>query len=342
MRTWMTSGQILDVIIEQVAIKGGILLTERDVYEILGKSLVKEWASIFNAPRDTLQGVRPEFVQDCINIIRASIGNLPDATPGHIVAIKTLKETIGKGYDPGPIIDALSELVDGKTGINGKDISIQIAAKCKIPIEVVTSVLSAIGVWQDRALDFSATKINWDGVLPLSKLFNEETIPYDPSQYFDQRFLDFLAVNIKKKGKIHWRNFERLVAEFFKRLGYAVTLGPGHADGGIDIRVWSDSSKTNEPPLIIIQCKRYKDTVSVEYIKALYFDVVDAGAKWGLIVTTSKIGPTGKRICEAQQWRLLAAENKDVNKWIRSMWRYSWNGQSKTVGVGQYLLPPII
>lgn len=342
MRAWMTSGQILDLIIEQVAIKAGVLLTERDVHEILSKSLVKEWAAIFNTSRDTARGVRPELVQDCINVIRASIGNLPDATPGHILAIRTLKENIDKGYDPTPIIDELSELVNAKTEISGKDISIQIAAKCKMPVEVVSSVLSAFGVWQDRTFDFNVTKINWDGVLPLSKLFKEEAIPGNPKQYFDQRFLDFLAVNVKKKDKVHWRNFERLIAEFFKRLGYVVTLGPGHSDGGVDIRLWSDSSKKNEPPLLIIQCKRYKDTVAVEYIKALYFDVVSTEAKWGLIVTTSKLGPAGKRICEAKQWPLSAAEAKDVNKWIRSMWRYSWNSKSKTVGVGQYLLPPII
>ncbi len=79
--------------------------------------------------------------------------------------------------------------------------------------------------------------------LALDKLFSGEHIPGDPTVYLDQRYIDFLAKNGEDFGRIHWRNFERLATEFFRRQGYEVDLGKGTKDGGVDVRVWTDREK---------------------------------------------------------------------------------------------------
>jgi hypothetical protein len=44
-------------------------------------------------------------------------------------------------------------------------------------------------------------------------------------------------------------------------------------DGGVDVRVWTDQDSKTGPPLMLIQCKRYKDVVGIETVKAFWSDV---------------------------------------------------------------------
>lgn len=82
---------------------------------------------------------------------------------------------------------------------------------------------------------------NWDGKIPLSDLFKSENLPNKEEMFIDQRFIDYLNVHQDESDKIHWRQFEGLVAEFFYRKGYKVTLGEGRNDGGIDIFAIKDN-----------------------------------------------------------------------------------------------------
>ena len=153
-----------------------------------------------------------------------------------------------------------------------------------------------------------------------------------------------MAVNGERLEEIRWRNFERLVAEFFKPKGYVVQLGPGTKDGGIDLRIWPSESEKKGPPLLLIQCKRLqsKGRVKVEYVKAFWTDVQSERAGGGLIATTASVARSGKRVREARKWPMKFAEAKAVQQWARSMWRYSGRQKRKTVGVGRYLLPPVV
>lgn len=94
---------------------------------------------------------------------------------------------------------------------------------------------------------------------------------------------------------------------------------------------------------MLIQCKRYAEgsLVNVEFVKALWSDVAFEDAQKGLIATTSRVTPEGKRLASVRKYPLDFAENEQVKEWSRSMWRYSWEGKASTDGVGQYFLPPI-
>ena len=161
--------------------------------------------------------------------------------------------------------------------------------------------------------------------MPLSGLFQGEHVPSDPEVYLDQRFIDYLVKNSEDLQRIQWRNFERLTAEFFQRCGYEIELGPGTKDGGIDVRVWPSESGKEGPPLLIIQCKRYAEgnDVHVETVKAFWSDVVYENAQHGLIATTSRISPEGIKLSRARAWPLGFVQNKQVQHWVKTMWRHS-------------------
>lgn len=71
--------------------------------------------------------------------------------------------------------------------------------------------------------------------------------------------------NIQTVRDLHWRNFEELVAEAYRRLGYRVTEGGYGADGGIDLELRKDGLVT------LVQCKQWKmQKVGVKVVREMF------------------------------------------------------------------------
>ena len=343
----MTTRTLLDLTIEEVACKSGVLLADHDVRSLLAGTPMEEWSTVFDRPPDFESGVRPEFIEDLVRVLRAGVGNLPDATPGGILSMRRLKRLIDSGTDLGPIIKAFEEWTENtKSKVLGEEAVREVAKMANAPLESVIEVCLAFADQMDRSLALlGAQPSEWDGVLPLSELFDVEAVPNSAEAYLDQRYIDYLAAQGEQLSKIHWRNFERLTAEFFKRAGYEVRLGPGSKDGGVDVRVWPAGSGSVGPPLLLIQCKRYRagELVELSYVKALWTDVHFEGAAGGLIATTARVSPEGKRVSHARKYSLSFAESESVKGWTKTMWRHSWDTTNhRSVGVGTYMLPPIV
>ena len=81
-----------------------------------------------------------------------------------------------------------------------------------------------------------ARAVNWVDEIELKDLFESEKLSTFHGKFFDQRYINYLQRNISELGRINWRKFEGLTAEFFARDGFEVSMGPGRGDGGIDIR----------------------------------------------------------------------------------------------------------
>lgn len=94
---------------------------------------------------------------------------------------------------------------------------------------------------------------------------------------------------------LHWREFEQLLADAFRRQGYSVRdTGPG-ADGGIDL-ILSKNGDT-----ILVQAKQWKAwKVGVKVVRELFGIQVAQGASAAILVTS------GRFTEEAQQF---ASEN---------------------------------
>ena len=71
--------------------------------------------------------------------------------------------------------------------------------------------------------------------------------------------------NINTIRALHWRNFEELVAEAYRRQGYRVTEGGYGADGGIDLELRKDGLLT------LVQCKQWKtQKVGVNVVREMF------------------------------------------------------------------------
>jgi restriction system protein len=90
-----------------------------------------------------------------------------------------------------------------------------------------------------------------------------------------------------------WYEFEHLVRELFERefqpVGGEVKVLQSSRDKGVDAVVFDpDPVKGGK---LIIQAKRYTNTVKIESVRALYGVMQDEGAMKGIMVTTSDYGP---------------------------------------------------
>ena len=162
-------------------------------------------------------------------------------------------------------------------------------------------------------------RVDWKDIVELEELFESESLKTYYGNFIDQRYIDYLSNNLDDIGEIQWRKFEGLTGEFFKRLGYEVTLGRGRNDGGIDVRVWRSTEDKEKPPMILIQCKRQKEKVNKVIVKALWADIVYEKADSGLIVTSSQVSSGAKEDCKVRGYNIGFIERRNLNKWIKSM-----------------------
>lgn len=83
--------------------------------------------------------------------------------------------------------------------------------------------------------------------------------------------------------------FENLVANLFSQMGLDTKQTRSHRDGGVDAIAFD-----KRPVLggkVVIQAKRYKNTVGVAAVRDLYGTMLNEGANKGILVATSGYGP---------------------------------------------------
>ena len=82
---------------------------------------------------------------------------------------------------------------------------------------------------------------------------------------------------------LHWRNFEELVAEAYRRQGYRVTEGGYGADGGIDLVLKKGDEK------ILVQCKQWKaQKVGVSVVREMFGVLTASNASRVFIICSGK------------------------------------------------------
>ncbi|MCF8714976.1 restriction endonuclease [Joostella atrarenae] len=113
----------------------------------------------------------------------------------------------------------------------------------------------------------------------------------------DNRFTDSydVATNIEGENlaSIPWEDFEHLIRELFQKEfsgnGGEVKVTQASRDGGVDAVAFDPDPIRGGK--IVIQAKRYTNTVGVSAVRDLYGTVLNEGATKGILVTTSDYGP---------------------------------------------------
>lgn len=108
-----------------------------------------------------------------------------------------------------------------------------------------------------------------------------------------------------------WEDFEHLIREIFesefKSNGGEVKVTQASRDGGVDAIAFDPDIIRGGK--IIIQAKRYTNTVSVSAVRDLYGTILNEGATKGVLVTTSDFGPDSYEFAKGKPISLLNGSN---------------------------------
>lgn len=132
----------------------------------------------------------------------------------------------------------------------------------------------------------------------------------------DVRFVSSYAVaDTLDEGEnlaaMDWEDFEHLIRELFEkefsREGCEVKVTRASRDGGIDAVVFDPDPLRGGK--IVIQAKRYTNTVGVAAVRDLYGTLINEGANKGILVTTATYGPDAYEFAKGKPISLLDGGN---------------------------------
>ncbi len=101
--------------------------------------------------------------------------------------------------------------------------------------------------------------------------------------------------------------FESLITNLFSRMGLETRMTQPSRDGGVDCVAFD-----NRPVFggkVVIQAKRYKNTVPVSAVRDLYGTALNEGASKGILVTTSGFGKASFEFAKDKPLELLSGSN---------------------------------
>lgn len=108
-----------------------------------------------------------------------------------------------------------------------------------------------------------------------------------------------------------WEDFEHLIRELFgqefSNNGGEVKVTQASRDGGVDAIAFDPDPIRGGK--IVIQAKRYTNTVGVSAVRDLYGTVMNEGATKGILVTTSDFGPDAYQFAKGKPLTLLNGGN---------------------------------
>jgi restriction system protein len=132
----------------------------------------------------------------------------------------------------------------------------------------------------------------------------------------DKRFVDARTVidNIDSGNNLaamDWEDFEHLIRELFEKEfsgdGSEVKITRASRDGGVDAVVFDPDPIRGGK--IVIQAKRYTNTVGVSAVRDLYGTLLNEGANKGILVTTTDYGSDAYGFAKGKPITLLNGGN---------------------------------
>jgi restriction system protein len=132
----------------------------------------------------------------------------------------------------------------------------------------------------------------------------------------DKRFVEARSVEgtideTTNLAAIAWEDFEHLIRELFEKeftsTGGEVKITQASRDRGVDAVAFDPDPIRGGK--IVIQAKRYTNTVDMSAVRDLYGTVINEGATKGILVTTSDYGPDAYSFAKGKPLTLLNGAN---------------------------------
>jgi restriction system protein len=128
----------------------------------------------------------------------------------------------------------------------------------------------------------------------------------------DRRFVESYDVvqsvdNTTNLAAMDWEDFEHMIRELFEKEfavnGGEVKVTQASRDGGVDAIAFDPDPIRGGK--IVIQAKRYTNTVGVSAVRDLYGTTMNEGATKGILVTTADFGPDAYEFAKGKPITLL-------------------------------------
>lgn len=187
--------------------------------------------------------------------------------------------------------------------------------------ELIAEEHLARGVAPERVLEWLG-----GGSLPVSRDARGRTLGQDAPERraFDivisevsEELIQQLAVRPELLYELHWRKFEKLVAELYRRRGCEVTLTSRSGDENVDVYVVSrdDVGET----LWVVQAKRWAAhrKVGAGVVRGLYGTVDFKRASAGIVLTTSFFTSGARAIERDLRYRLKLGDYLELQRMLR-------------------------
>jgi len=144
---------------------------------------------------------------------------------------------------------------------------------------------------------------------------NADCIDIITAKYYDLEHPQSLLLDIDPV------EFEWLVEELYKELGYSTELTKKSNDQGIDINAYRNEAGKKEK--IIIQCKRMTKTISSPYVRDLLGIVSSRKATKGVLVATSEFSRESRKFSDENP-RIELIGYRSLNKLLNQHLGTNW------------------
>jgi restriction system protein len=220
------------------------------------------------------------------------------------VALRVVHEVFTadrSGLLDGLVVNGVVDTIDRSTG--------KPARPCLVTVRITRDSFAALDLRQvdaERCLK---------GLNALVSRSPEELVPVRPVLEFnmvDPRFVeeaDVLSTLDSRTNllELSFTDFEQLIANLFGKMGLEMRVTRPSRDGGVDCVAYD--SRAILGGKIVIQAKRYKNTVGVSAVRDLFGTVHSEGASKGILVTTSGYGQAAFAWAEGKPLELISGSN---------------------------------
>lgn len=183
----------------------------------------------------------------------------------------------------------------------------QTERKCILSIQTSRDRFNSINL---EFVEPKACFKNLKGVSAAKLIDESPIVPILTFNKGDKRFIAGRNVEVNRGtnlASMHWEDFEQLVRELFElefaNNGSEVHVTQASRDGGVDAIIFDPDPLRGGK--IVIQAKRYTNTVGVSAVRDLYGTVINEGANTGILITTSDYGHDSYEFAKDKPLKLL-------------------------------------
>lgn len=113
---------------------------------------------------------------------------------------------------------------------------------------------------------------------------------------------------------MHWKEFDRLVCEVFRRIGYTITDGTASKDGEVDFIATTATEK------VLVQCDRRNSPVPLSTARELHKAMTAHAATGGALVTSGSFSDEAAAFAAEASIQLIdAAGLADLTRCLREV-----------------------